>query len=513
MLEINNLSIQLLNGKEIVDSLSFSLNSGDKLALIGEEGNGKSTIMKAIYDAHIVESFASVKGTINKNNEKIGYLEQILSYDDLNKRVVDFLLDGIDNDHDLLLKECYFYFSKFFMRKSIIDDNNYLNVLSGGELIKLQLIRILINNPTVLLFDEPTNDLDLDTLRFLEDFILDDNRPILFISHDEWMLDRCANRILHLEQIKHKQESRWTLANVDYETYIRQRRESFSIQTTKAIYEREKRKEKMDKLSQIRNKVEYRQNQCVRDPTQGRLLKKRMHVILSQERKMAKQEVPDFPIEEDQIKLFFNDIAKIPNNKKIMELHLDELRCANILLSKDIELNVYGSQKIVIIGKNGAGKTTLLKEINKYLQANSNLKIAYFSQDYANTIPLDVSPIAFLQSILGYDKETLTQIRTYLGALNFRAEETERAMSTFSGGQRAKVCILYLVLSNPQILILDEPSRNLSPLSLPIIREMLIEFPGAIIAVSHDRKLISSVFNYIYRLDAEGLHSIELEQV
>jgi len=399
------------------------------------------------------------------------------------------------------------------MRKSILDDNVVLKVLSGGELVKLQLIHLLINHPTVLFLDEPTNDLDLDTLRFLEDFIVEDNRPILFISHDEWMLDKCANRILHLEQIKHKQESRWTLANVDYQTYITQRRESFVNQTTKAAYEQEKRKVKVEKLSQIRNKVEYHQNQCVRDPTQGRLLKKRMHVILSQERKMTKQNLPDFPIEENKINLFFDNIERIPNDKKIMEFHLNELRCANMLLAKNITLNIYGSQKIVIIGKNGAGKTTLLNEIRDYLYVNSQLKIAYLSQDYANTIPLDESPIAFLQSILGYDKETLTKIRTFLGALNFRAEETERLMSTFSGGQRAKVCILYLVLSKPQILLLDEPSRNLSPLSLPVIREMLKEFPGTIIAVSHDRKLITSVFDYIYRLDFDGLHLTEKDSI
>ncbi|MFW5670342.1 MAG: ATP-binding cassette domain-containing protein, partial [Acetivibrio ethanolgignens] len=178
----------------------------------------------------------------------------------------------------------------------------------------------------------------------------------------------------------------------------------------------------------------------------------------------------------------------------------------NIFFADVFILKIKGSEKICIIGANGAGKTTLLKKIAEELLNRNDIKAEYMPQTYEDLLDLDVTPVDYLDKT--GDKEERTRIRTYLGSLKYTPDEMEHPIRELSGGQKAKVLLLRMSLSGANVLILDEPTRNFSPLSGPVIRKMLREFPGAVISISHDRKYIEEVCDKIYQLNPNGLQLI-----
>ena len=177
------------------------------------------------------------------------------------------------------------------------------------------------------------------------------------------------------------------------------------------------------------------------------------------------------------------------------------------VLSRDIFLRVRGPEKICIIGKNGAGKTTLLKHIAEELLARKDLRAVYMPQNYDDLLEMDLTPVEYLAP--SGDKEEVTRIRTYLGSMKYTTDEMSHPIRDLSGGQKAKILLLKMSVSAADVLILDEPTRNFSPLSGPVIRQMLHGFPGAILSVSHDRKYIEEVCDKVYRLTENGLDVVE----
>ena len=175
-------------------------------------------------------------------------------------------------------------------------------------------------------------------------------------------------------------------------------------------------------------------------------------------------------------------------------------------MAEGIYLKIKGSEKICIIGANGAGKTTLLKKIAEELMNRNDIKAEYMPQNYEDLLELSVTPVDYLDKT--GDKEERTRIRTYLGSLKYTPDEMEHPIRELSGGQKAKVLLLRMSLSGANVLILDEPTRNFSPLSGPVIRKMLREFPGAVISISHDRKYIEEVCDKMHQLNPNGLQLI-----
>ena len=171
-------------------------------------------------------------------------------------------------------------------------------------------------------------------------------------------------------------------------------------------------------------------------------------------------------------------------------MHLDELKINGKILSKNINLSVIGKKKLVILGKNGSGKTTLLKKILEKLKETPNIKVGYMPQNYDEVLNNYSKVLDFLSE---NNEESITRIRSLLGMLKFTSEEMLNDISNLSGGQKAKIFLLKMFLDKSNVLLLDEPTRNLSPLSNPVIRKLLKEYPGSIISVSHDRKYIEEV--------------------
>ena len=176
------------------------------------------------------------------------------------------------------------------------------------------------------------------------------------------------------------------------------------------------------------------------------------------------------------------------------------------VLAENIFLRVRGPEKVCIIGANGTGKTTLLRNIKDELLVRKDINAVYMPQNYEELLELEQTPVDYLAE--KGDKEELTRIRTFLGALKYTADEMSHPIAELSGGQKAKILLLKMSMSGANVLILDEPTRNFSPLSGPVIRKMLVAFPGTIISISHDRKYIDEVCDCVYRLTEEGLNSL-----
>ena len=510
MLQIKNLTItHLKDNRVLLKDFSLTVHKGDKVAIIGEEGNGKSTLLKLIYDETLADGYVEYTGEIIKNHLQIGYLAQELRAEEKALSVYEFMCE-MPYFFEVTPKELAEVARLLKLKIELFYAQQQMEKLSGGEKIKVQLARMILKRPDILLLDEPSNDLDMDTIHWLEEFINHCGLPVLFISHDEVLLERTANMIVHLEQIKRKTECRATVQRCGYHEYVDTRHHNLTKQEQIARKERSDYHKQQEKFRQIQQKVEHRQNVISRqDPAGGRLLKKSMHRIKAYEARFEKEfaNMTEIPETEDAIFVKFGQQSAMPAGKRVLEYRLPRLEVEGRVLAENVALDIRGAEKVCIIGKNGCGKTTLLRKIAKELLERTDIKAAYMPQNYEELLNMEETPIAFL-SVKG-DKEEISTIRTYLGSMKYTADEMEHKIGDLSGGQKAKLLLLKMSMAGCNVLILDEPTRNFSPMSGPVIREMLKNFGGAILTVSHDRRYIEEVATVVYELTAQGLIKIE----
>ncbi|MBO4653146.1 MAG: ABC-F family ATP-binding cassette domain-containing protein [Lachnospiraceae bacterium] len=510
MFQIKNVTIT--HNKDlhtILQNFSLVLNDGDRVVMIGEEGNGKSTLMKWIYDPELVDDYVDYKGERVMSGEKLGYLPQELPEEEKHKTVCEYFcesaefLDKTPKELSKLASGCHVE-AEFFYREQ------EMCTLSGGERVKAQMMRILVENPTILLLDEPSNDIDIETLEWMEELINSWPHAVLFISHDETLIERTANRVVHFEQLRRKTMCRHTVANVPYRQYVEERQNAFEKQEQVAQCERREKRirdEKIRKQEQAVNAQLSNAHYSFHDAV-GRILKKKMKNVKALEHRFEREDenMTEMPEQEEAIFFKLGDAnSVIPSGKWVVRCDIPALTTVDgsRVLAENVTLKVRGSEKIGIIGYNGCGKTTMITKIAEELLSRPDLRAQYMPQNYEELLDLDETPVDYLDTT--GDKEERTRIRTYLGSLKYTADEMDHPIRELSGGQKAKVLLLKLSMSGANVLILDEPTRNFSPLSGPVIRRMLGDFPGAIISVSHDRKYLSEVCDTIYRLGPEGL--------
>lgn len=503
MLDVNKLSI-VIRDRKFVENLSFSLDKKEKLAIIGEEGNGKSTLAKAIAKQPL--DYAIVSGKVNLNGQSVAYLEQYLPNARRTVDVWSFLFKENEDEYVSQNKETNIYknLKQFGLGQEIF--SRLMSELSGGECVKVRLVKILASEPDILVLDEPTNDLDIETLVWLEQFIKDYEGTIIFISHDETLLENCATAILHIERLKKKTEAKVTFERLTYGAYLKKRSDLFEKESMIAQKQAQNLKHKEERWRQIYEKVRSGLNSISRrDPSGGRLLKKKMKSVKAQQGRLEKdrENLKEAPSRENAIFVQFAD-GSLSNRRVIFEEENMPIFAGDRLLC-EISLSVLGQDKVVLIGKNGVGKTTLLKAIKNRLE-EKHIAVGYMPQDYDSILNgYDLVTDFCFEELKS--KQDQTQMLTMLGALNFTSEEVQGKICGLSGGQKAKLFLAKLMKSGCDVLLLDEPTRNLSPLSCPIIREALQNFNGAIIAVSHDRKLIDC-FDRVLNLTKEGLQEL-----
>ncbi len=499
--------------RTLAEDFSFVVGDGDKAVIIGEEGNGKSTLLKWVCDPALVESYCEWSGEIAGNPGPVGYLAQDLSEEEKAGSIYDFcaaspfFFDQTPKELADIARQLRFPAGEFYSERPV-------SSLSGGEKIKLQLGRLLFGRPALLLLDEPSSDVDLETLEWLEEFLNGFPGSVVYISHDEALIENTATMVLHMEHPREGRPPRCTAHRLDYQTYASQRAGAIAAQTQQARKEKEEYDRKMEKYRRIQQSVEHAQNAISRqNPSGGRLLKKKMHAVLSMGRRFEREaeEMTKLPEVEEAIFLRFPEGTGIPAGKAVLDLCLPELRAGERVLARDVRLHVSGGEKVGIFGPNGAGKTTLLREIQAQLLARRDLRAAYMSQDYAETLPLDQTPVEYLAP--EGDVPSETKARTYLGSIRYTRQEVSHPIRELSGGQKAKLLLTKMVLDGVNVLILDEPTRNFSPISGPKVREALRAYEGTVISVSHDRKFLTEVCDKLYRFTENGLVLVEKEEL
>lgn len=513
MLQVRKLHIAMKKDlRELVRDFTFALNPGDKAAIIGEEGNGKSTLLKLIYDENLVEGYVEWSGTIQKDGMILGYLSQELPEEDRDKTAYEFCC-GEEAFLDSSPKEVADAAAKLRFPADLFYSDRKMGTFSGGEKVKLRMALLTLRRPDCYLLDEPSNDLDIETLEWLESFIRECPQPVLYISHDEMLLENTANVIIHLEQLRRKTLPRYTVARMGYRRYVEERLSKFAHQEQVARKEREEERKRQEKLRKIEQKVQHQLDNIAysdRDHV-GKMLKKKMKSVKSMEHRFdrEREDMTEFPDSEEAILVGFGPDTAVPGGKTVVDFSLPRLEAGGELLARNIRLYVRGAEHVCIIGNNGAGKTTLLRQIANELLPRRDLKAAYMPQDYGETVDQGQTPVEFLAK--SGEKEELTRVKTYLGSMKYTPEEQGHSIAELSGGQKAKLFFLKMILDGANVLVLDEPTRNFSPLSGPVIRGILRDFPGCIISVSHDRRYIGEACGTLYRMTPGGL--VEEENV
>lgn len=468
----------------LIKELSLVVNPGEKLAIIGEEGTGKSTLIQLLVNPDLISSYIQIDGEIINHFGAIGYLPQSLPENRLQQTVTEFIYHDLDYDR-FDFNHFYWLAQNFQLAIEHLESTGQpLSSLSGGEKIKLQLLKLLAYHPDLLILDEPSADLDLATVIWLEQFIAQTQQTVLFISHDDALLRKTATAILHLELLKKRQEPRATFYKGDYASYNQQRRDSFAKDLQLATKERAEHTKRLTENKRVQQRVEH-QLRTTKYAAAGRLLAKKMKALQSQERRFNReaQEFTDFPEDMDSIHLFFEHLSPLPANKRLITWENTALPTGQL-----ISLDLKGQDKVAITGQNGIGKTRLLKKILDQLSDKPHLRIGYMPQDYDSLLPADESPLVYLSQLAEPER-----LRTFLASLQFTKEEILHPLAALSGGQKAKVFLAQMVLSKANVLLLDEPTRHLAPTSQEVFRHLLTAFQGAIITISHDRTFLENM--------------------
>ena len=510
MLQIRHLTITHLKDlKDLVSDLSLTVNAGDKVGIIGEEGNGKSTLLKLLMNDTLVSDYVSYRGKIQKSYSHYAYLPQSLPKNERRLSLNDYFFGDLDVDLDY--SKLYRFAQEFHFDSERFTSQQTIATLSGGETLKVQLLKILSTNWDILFLDEPSNDLDIDTMIWLENFLQNTPQTVMFVSHDESLLSHAATKIVHLELVKKKQEAKTTVRNLDYENYSQQRQTAFEKQTKDAKKEREEYQKTMEKHRRVKQSVEHVLRNT-HDSTAGRLVAKKMKNVLSQGKRFEREaaELTELPTQADAINLKSPAITPLPSTKRVVTLEQMCLKVGERTLAQNINFELLGQKKIGIIGENGAGKSTFLKELRNLLQKKKGITLGYMPQIYPDSLNEVDSPIDFLTSTgEAIERE---KILTHLASLQFTRNEVHHPISQLSGGQKAKLLLLKMVLDQANVLLLDEPTRNFSPTSQPQVRKLFTDYSGAIITVSHDRTFLKEVCQKIYRLTETGLEPVRNEQ-
>ncbi|MBF8982935.1 ABC-F type ribosomal protection protein [Lutibacter sp. B2] len=506
----------------ILNNISFSINKGEKIGLVGTNGAGKSTLFKIITGKH---SYDSGELYLSKNIS-IGYLEQhtdlsnqnsifdeiLQVFEDLIKleaelRNLEQDISATSSDSKLqILMDTYALKSEEFQKKNgygysseikgvlrglgFNEDEFHKPIyqLSGGQKTRVRLGKLLLRKPDILLLDEPTNHLDMDATEWLESFLKSYNGTILLISHDRYFLDQVVEKMYEIEN------KELITYNGNY-TYYTQKKEVLFHQRQKEYLAQQKEVEKQEEI--IRR---FKQHGTEKLAKRARSREKKVDSIERIEKPLQFQKNTKIRFE-TQIKSG-NDILKANNLSKSFDIHL---------LFKNVNFEIYKGEKIGLIGPNGIGKSTLLKMILENISYDTgsivlghNVEVGYFDQEQSE---LNLKNTVIDEIWHEHIHFTQTQVRTLLGSFLFIDEEVFKEISALSGGEKSKLSLLKLMLSKSNFLLMDEPTNHLDIVSKEVLEEALTNYDGTILVISHDRYFLNKVTNKTFDLSPDGLET------
>jgi len=493
MLLIQGRNISKTFGQKcVLDNINIDIHSKDRVALVGRNGSGKTTLLNEIYYN---------KSLKEKKDIKISYLKQDISLD---HGVLEFIL-SIEKSEDWFDPEVN---KKRIMLKQISKDLDFENALydrqistlSGGEKIKVFIIKIILEKPDLLLLDEPTNHLDLAGRKFLQDWLNKEfEGAFLLVSHDREFLNNVSEKVFDLERGK------LTIYNNNYDAYVKEKRKVFENKM-QAYYKYKKEESRLKKSIQEKkqwvNQISPDTIQYFKDKSQ-----KSFQILIKDMKKRIKIKEKEKPFEDkERINLDFFDIKKSYNEV----LKLENLTYKPLF--QNINLKINRGERVCIVGRNGSGKTTLLKIINKEINADkgkinlgNEVVIGYLRQ---NLLRSDDNLFNYLWE--NNKHLSPTYIRDSLAKFLFKKDSIYKKVKDLSGGELTRFKLLNLILRGANFLILDEPTNNLDIDTIEVLEDALKQFKGTILFVSHDIRFIKNLKAEVYELKNSELKSVKI---
>ena len=518
VLTVSNLS-KIFVERKLFENISFHLEKGDKVGLIGANGVGKTTLFKIITG----QLDPSGGGVSKEKNLTFGYMEQhscstpdrtvyneLLSIfeplikDEKRLDEISFMIENNIGDTDELVAEQFKIRERFerdggltYVSRTraalnglgFTDDEFYMPTerLSGGQRSKLSLAKLLLSGADILLLDEPTNHLDISAVNWLESFVKEYRGTVLVVSHDRYFLDSVTNKTLEIEHGK----SQMYIGN--YSVFMEKKRKQQEM--IEQQYENQ-----IKEISRIEGIVEQ----------QKRWGRERNFITAASKQKQAdrlKEElvIPDKELE--QVHFKFTPRCESGNDVLICE-NLSK-SFGNKRLFDNVNIHIRRGERVFILGENGCGKTTLFKIIQRIYEQDygsvtlgANVEVGYFDQVQSN-LNLEKSAINEVWDEFPYLTET--EVRTALGRFLFKGDNVFRQLREMSGGERARIALLKLMLKEANFLLLDEPTNHLDTGFREQLEQTLKEYSGTMLIVSHDRYFINKLADRILVLSKDGV--------
>lgn len=520
MIGVSNLSV-VYGGKPLFENISFLINRDDRIGLTGRNGAGKSTLLKIIkgiqkptsgevsmprdatigylpQEFHNTSSLTVIEET-RKAFEKAIALEQKIaniqeeltrrtdyesaSYMQLIEKMNDAqhhfqVLGGYEMEEKMerVLKGLGFEASDF---------NRKVSEFSGGWQMRIELAKILLQQPDLILLDEPTNHLDIESIIWLEDFLINYRGAIMMISHDRTFLDKITNRTLEITNGR--------------------------IEDYKAPYSKylELRKERREKLESAARNQEKQIAQMERNIERFRAKASKASFAQSLIKKLDKIERIELDIEDvSKINIRFPEPPRA--GKVIVTGENIQKSYGEKQVIRPMSFSIDRGDRIAFVGKNGMGKTTLSRIIAKdldyegKLEYGHNVHLGYFAQHQANKLQGENTILKEMEEA-AYTSDKFTQVRSILGAFLFSGEDVEKKVKVLSGGEKARLSLAKLLLEPLNFLILDEPTNHLDMISKDVLKNALLNFKGTLIVVSHDRDFLKGLTNKTFEFTKEGI--------
>ncbi|MBQ3321410.1 MAG: ABC-F family ATP-binding cassette domain-containing protein [Firmicutes bacterium] len=513
VISANNLTKEYDGSNTVLNKVSFAINKGERVGIIGINGAGKSTLLK------ILSGQLSHEGGdfFVSSDLRIGYLEQDGGFDsdrtvieEVNKVFEHF--PEMEKEMEKLLAEeeltryeqlreryermgGYMYQSEIrgILTSMSFDESMYnkkISTLSGGEKTRLALAILLLEKPDILFLDEPTNHLDIGTLKWLEQYLKGYRGTMIIVSHDRYFLNETVNRIFEIEN------ARLNIYEGNYNFYAAERRN--------------RREAEMRQYEKQQKEVQRQEEMIRRFKQRG--TEKLAKRAASREKRLSAMELMQRP-DQSKGKLKLNFQQNFQSGKDV--LLAEDLSKSfgyginRVELFRGVSIDVKRGERVCIVGANGIGKTTLIRMLmgdlvstTGHIRVGHNVQFGYYDQGQQllndnNTV------IEELQD--AYSLYSEGELRNILGRFLFRGEEVFQEVGSLSGGERARLSLLKLMMSGANTLILDEPTNHLDIESKEVFEEALLEFPGTCLIVSHDRYFLNRIPTRIMELTETGL--------
>jgi ATPase subunit of ABC transporter with duplicated ATPase domains len=492
---------KIYNGKKIFNNISGRIYDGEKVGVIGINGIGKTTLVRILLG---IEEKDSGEISFAPENIRFGYLNQYTAFDDDITVYEELYKSGLTSMNASFNIDSY----KNRLKKSLLgigfsekDFNQPTSRLSGGEKTRLSICKILMEEPDVLVLDEPTNHLDMESIKWLEDFLRGIKKTVIIISHDRQFLDNTVERILEMKyDCLNEYKGNYSEYKIQKENEMRnQQRE----------YEKQERniKHLKEVISDRKSWFEKAHNAAGVNDFLRAKAKKHISVMRAKQKQLERLEENKIKRPEKDITAAFEYMGKAAEGKKLPEYLLQAGNLHKAFGRKAIfenaSFDIKRGERIALIGKNGSGKSTLIKMIvgdegidKGYINTNPSLKIAYFSQELEN---LDFNS-TILDDILK-EKVPVNSARLVLGCLLFKDKDVYKKIEVLSMGEKCRVAFAKLILSGADMLILDEPTNYMDIVSREKIEEVLEDYKGTLLFVSHDRYFVKRASNRIFEIE------------